>query len=116
MGVRLILGAVVALVVLAMTGVLGFLSPIAEGIYLAAYGHPMPHRNGDAAQQINDWLSFLPNDPTTRGLIVCGVIIGILVVLFFSGLFTMKMKRIGRARQARKDARNRAMDSYHVTR
>jgi len=114
MGIRLILVGVVALVVLAMTGVLSFLSPIAEGIYLAAYGHPMPHRDGSAIQQVNDWLSFLPNDPTTRGLIVSGVIIGLLVISFFGGLVTMKLKRIGRARQARKEAQTRAIDSYHV--
>jgi len=114
MGIRLILGGIVALVILAMTGVLSFLSPIAEGIYLAAYGHPMPHRDGSAIQQVNDWLSFLPSDPTTRGLIVCGVIIGLLALNFVSGLITMKVKRIIRARQARKEARTRAIDSYHV--
>ena len=114
MGIRLALGAIVALVVLAMTGVLTFLSPIAEGIYLAAYGHPMPHRDGSAIQQVNDWLSFLPNDPTTRGLIVCAVIIGLLALNFVIGLITMKVKRINRARQARKDAETRAIDSYHV--
>jgi hypothetical protein len=114
MGIRLALGAVVALVVLAMTGVLTFLSPIAEGIYLAAYGHPMPHRDGSAIQQVNDWLSFLPSDPTTRGLIVCGVIIGLMVLNFIIGLITMKVKRISRARQARKAAETRAIDSYHV--
>jgi hypothetical protein len=114
MAIRLILGGIVALVILAMTGVLSFLSPIPEGIYLAAYGHPMPHRDGSAVQQVNDWLSFLPSDPTTRGLIVCGVIVGILVLNFFSGLITMKVKRTIRARQARKDARTRAIDSYHV--
>ncbi|MGH2346982.1 MAG: hypothetical protein ACRDG4_17285 [Chloroflexota bacterium] len=116
MAIRLILGVVVALVVLAMTGVLSFLSPVAEGIYLAAYGHPMPHRGGGAADQVNDWLSFLPADPTTRGLIVCGTIVVILALFFFGGLVTMKLKRMGRARQARRDARTRAMDSYHVTR
>ena len=114
MGIRLILAGIVALVILAMTGVLSFLSPIAEGIYLAAYGHQMPHRDGSAIQQVNDWLSFLPSDPTTRGLIVTAVILGILAISFFGGLVTMKMKRIGRARQARKEARTRALDSYHV--
>jgi hypothetical protein len=114
MGIRLILGGLVALVVLAMTGVLTFLSPIAEGIYQAAYGHPMPHRDGSAIQQLNDWLSFLPRDPTTRGLIVAAVILGLLALNFCGGLITMKVKRITRARQARKEARTRAIDSYHV--
>jgi hypothetical protein len=114
MGIRLALGALVALVILAMTGVLTFLSPIVDGIYLAAYGHPMPHRDGSAIQQVNDWLSFLPSDPTTRGLIVCGVIIAILLFNFSTGLITIKVKRIIRARQARKDAQMRAIDSYHV--
>ncbi len=114
MGIRLTLFGLVALVILAMTGVLGFLSPIAEGIYLAAYGRPMPHRDGSAIQQVNDWLSFLPSDPTTRGLIVCGVIMGLLALNFLVGLVTMKVKRVVRARQARKEAQTRAIDSYHV--
>jgi hypothetical protein len=115
MNIRLILGGIFVVLVLAITGVLSFLSPIAEGIYQAAYGHPMPHRDGSAIQQVNDWLSFLPGDPTTRGLIVCGVIIGILIISFFSGLISMKVKRIGRARQARQEAQTRAIDSYHMT-
>jgi len=116
MAIRIILGVVVAILVLAMTGVLSFLSPVPDGIYLAAYGHPMPDRDGSAVQQINDWLTFLPTDPTTRGLMVCGTVVIILAIVFFGGLVTMKMKRMNRARAARKDARIRAMDSYNVTR
>lgn len=116
MAIRIILGVVVAILVLAMTGLLTFLSPVPQGIYLAAYGHPMPHRDGSAAQQINDWLTFLPTDPTTRGVIVCATVVIILAIVFFGGLLTMKAKRLNRARQARKDARIRAMDAYNVTR
>jgi len=115
MAIRIILGSVVAVAVLAMTGVLSFLSPVPQGIYLAAYGKPMPHRDGSAIQQVNDWLSFLPNDPTTRGLIVCAAIIGLLLLRFFGGLLIMRFMRMGRARKARADARLRAVNAYNVT-
>ncbi|HEY8284129.1 MAG TPA: hypothetical protein VIJ28_07060 [Chloroflexota bacterium] len=115
MAIRIILGTVVVVALLAMTGVLSFLSPVPQGIYLAAYGRPMPHRDGSAIQQINDWLFFLPNDPTTRGLIVCAAILGLLVIWFCGGLIAMRITRLGRARKARADARLRAVNAYNIT-
>lgn len=115
MAIRLILGGIFAITVLAMAGVLSFMSPIAEGIYEAAYGKPMPHRDGSGVQQINDWLSFLPPDPTTRALIVCGFLLGLLALRFLVGLVTMRFMRFGRSRRARAEARMRAVNSYNVT-
>ena len=113
--IRIILGIFVGLLVLAMTGVLSFLSPVFEGIYEATYHQPMPHRNGDAIDRLNDWLNFLPSDPAVRFAIVAGFVIGILLLTLIFNLFSLRLKRIRQARRAREDARMRAINSYHTT-
>jgi hypothetical protein len=64
---------------------------------------------------VNDWLTFLPDDALTRGVIVCGFIAGLIVLSFIVNLLAIRLSRWRARRAQERAARTRTMNSYRKT-
>jgi len=106
----------IAIVILVFTTILGWInwfSGLAEDAYKALYGKPMAHPHGGTVNHINDWLTFLPSDPLTRGAIACGFIAGLLVVSFIANVIGIRWSKWRNDAALERESRLRTMNSFH---
>ena len=111
--IKVVLGGLVALFLLGVLGVFGWLAPVLDGMHRLFYGQPLAHPNGDAGQRINDWLTFLPADTNTRGLVVVGFGIALMVLVILYGLFSFRWQHWRRDVAAREEARRQTLQAYN---
>ena len=111
--IRVVILVVVLLFLLTILGFISGLQPLTDSFHQWAYGAPVAHPHGDITQRVNDWLSFLPEDPMERTLIVCGVIVGLLVLNFLAGFAALSFQRRKQSSQLAEESRLKALQVYN---
>lgn len=110
---KIITIALVVLVVSTILGWIGWFSGLAQDLYKALYGKPMPHPKGSTADHLNDWLAFLPSDPLTRGALACGFIAALLVVSFVANILGIRWAKWRGDVALERESRVRTMNSFN---
>ncbi len=110
---RILFAGAIAVMVGAMLGWIGILWDTSQNAYQQIYGRPMTSPKGNTLDHLNDWLAFLPSDPVTRGLIVAGFVVGLLVLTFIVNLLGIRYGKMRQAHLAKADARTRTISSYN---
>jgi hypothetical protein len=111
--VKIVVWAIIALVVATILGWISWFSGTAQDVYKALYGKPMAHPKGGTADHINDWLTFLPSDPLTRGAIACGFIAALLVLSFVANILGIRWAKWRSEVALERESRIRTMNSFH---
>jgi amino acid transporter len=110
---KIVMVAIVALAVATILGWVGWFSGVANSVHQALFGAPLAHPQGSTADHLNDWLTFLPDDALTRGVVVCGFIVGLIVLSFIVNILAIRLSRWRARRAQEREARIRTMNSYH---
>jgi hypothetical protein len=105
--------AIIALVIATILGWIGWFSGWAEDVYKALYGKPMAHPKGGTTDHLNDWLTFLPSDPLTRGAIACGFIAALLALSFIANMLGIRWSKWRGDVALERESRTRTMNSFN---
>ncbi|MDB5057008.1 MAG: hypothetical protein JWO59_480 [Chloroflexi bacterium] len=112
---KIALAAIVVLAAATILGWIGWFSDVANNVHQALYGAPLAHPNGNTADHLNDWLTFLPTDSLTRAVSVTGFLVSLMVLSYLVNMLAIRMSRARIRRAQEREARIRTMNSYHKT-
>jgi len=116
MGVKVFFGSIILLIVLTLTGFAYWFFPILNNFHQAMGGKPLKDPRGDITQQVNDYLSFLPDNTLERAAIVGGIVVGYFILTITATLIALRIRRFRQDRANERTERVRALNAYNARR
>jgi hypothetical protein len=110
---KLAVGVISAIALVTILGWIGWFSGIANDVHQALYGTALAHPHGNTADHLNDWLTFLPDDPLTRASLACGFIAGAFTLSLVVSVLGVEWAKWQADRTLEQSSRIRTLDSFH---
>ncbi|HWE60393.1 MAG TPA: hypothetical protein VHB98_01655 [Chloroflexota bacterium] len=116
MGVKVFLGTIAFAVFITITGLAYWFFPILSSFHEAMGGGRLKDPRGSWQEQLNTWLSFLPDNMVERALMITAVVAGYILFSTITTMLALRWRRRGEDRALQKLSRARAVHAYNARR